>query len=547
MYRVRCPQCQILLGLAELPPGGRVRCGRCGKVLTLRLPAEPNAPEIVRAPTPSPAVAAAPLSSAAKASQNQLPDWVAGMHDEEVVRKVTEGYSRPESSGETAEGADGVQDSPPPPLSEPPRPVIQELVEPPPVPPLAQSAPAVPNAGGKLWQIQVPGCEPVTISFDRVKAMAQAAEIGPETQVLPPGKSWMPAASVPLLARYLSRSPGAVRVAPLTPAQPTGEQVRCVNHPGEPASRRCRSCGKALCESCTEELKVSGRIVHLCLACEDQCDSLIEEAPAGPGTAARNLEAGRLRVGAHDEVYVPAPLFWLRIHTLPFYPLAGSGWLRLIGLWLLTICASLSVYALLLYAFFYAYMLQIIKRSAEHDERLPPFPELTDFFEDYILPFLRYLCVSFYGVLALLLYNMVLRHRGPLETIDSFLGVTGKVDPINWLLVALLVLYYPMVLMTIGVVEDLKVALNPWLIGRYIVAILPEYLLHYVAQLVLLGGWMLAGLVFAAGLTALRLSPDLRAIVHFFGLPFIAVYFQVLQYRLVGMLAAQSRHKLNWI
>ncbi|HEX9636557.1 MAG TPA: MJ0042-type zinc finger domain-containing protein [Acidobacteriota bacterium] len=543
MIRVRCPHCQTVLGLSQLPAGGRVRCGHCGKVLALRRPAEtpaagpaPSAPpgsSDRAAPRPQPAPGSIPPAAPAstQAPEPTRPDWVADMNDSDWVQRAGSSYPSAAAPTPAAAAPPREPESASSPVSTP-APALQEAASPPPAA----------AAEGKLWQVQPVGEPIATVPFDRVKAMLQAGEIGPETLVLAPGRGWSVAGEIPLLSRYLDSL--ALSGSALAAAARPASELRCANHPGAAALWRCRSCGKELCASCTEEAKFGGRTVHLCLRCEDQCDSLVE-APEAAGAAASGV--GRMHLGRHGEVYEPAGPFWHRIHTLPFYPLAGKGWLRLVGLWLLTVCASISIYAILLYALFYAYMLHIINRSAEHEDRMPPFPELTDFFDDYVLPFLRYLCVSFYGVIVVVVYNLVLRQRGFLEMLDSFVGLMGEVDPINWVVVGLLVFYYPMVLMAIGVVEDLRVALNPILIARYIVAIFPEYLLHYIAQLLLLGAWMLAGMVFATGLTMLRIGPDLRAIVQFAGVPLIAVYFQVLQYRLVGMLAAQSRHKLNWI
>ena len=336
-----------------------------------------------------------------------------------------------------------------------------------------------------------------------------------EETVLLPGQSLQLGEVV---LRYEAAATPPAMVPTLSVAAPakTGQgQAVCQNHPRARAQYTCSQCGQNLCALCVTGRFLDGRPRTYCPGCSGECTPLAMDA------------AGE----AEQKPFVPQAL-----HAFQ-YPLQGDGLILIIsGGVFLAVIDLVSIVAISGFlvvfgtGYLVAFLRRIITSSANGEERMPDWPDITDFAEDIRVPFWQFIATavfSFAPVIFLYVYALVWA-----QPADSF-----WLTPALFAGLAVSCTYFPMAFLALAMYETLA-ALNPVLIVLSILNIWRGYAL----TLLLLG---VAVLIRWGGEHALHhilpipILPTL--IVNIFGL-----YLLVVEVRLLGVLYRTHRRDLDW-
>jgi hypothetical protein len=189
-----------------------------------------------------------------------------------------------------------------------------------------------------------------------------------------------------------------------------------------------------------------------------------------------------------------------------------SFWLQMIGL-----------------AYLFAFMQKVIAHSAQGEDEIPPWPELSDIINDIILPCLMVvgcLVVSFGPALLLFFLSRESPVLGVAAIAAAGVGA----------------LYLPMAFLAVAV-SDSFLALSPHIVLPSIVRIFGPYL---VAFLVIAA---LAGIRFAAGLGE-AFIPDEQVplrIAATLAMGLVSLYILTVEMRILGLLFRSYRDRLGWL
>lgn len=183
------------------------------------------------------------------------------------------------------------------------------------------------------------------------------------------------------------------------------------------------------------------------------------------------------------------------------------------------------ILAFLIAGYMCAFMLKIIVASAKGEDQVPSWPELTNWFDDAVKPFLIVIVTTLLAQAPALAYSLGVRGwqemlEGP-DWVTHVLQIAGA-------------LYLPMAFLAIAMFHSF-VALNPFFIFGSILKVPFEYVCVYGMFLVVYG---------------VRLAAHhLAAAIPFAGWAvalFFPLYFLMVECRILGVLYAANVNKLRW-
>ncbi len=284
----------------------------------------------------------------------------------------------------------------------------------------------------------------------------------------------------------------------------------CRNHPERAAAWRCPGCGAVLCGGCVHSIIPGRLIAAVCRACGGRC---------------RALDGG----GAAPAAAAPSPSLLRLVPGVFLYPLRGRGWLLLVlgALFFAMVAAAgrmiLSVpLAVFGGGYLAACLMRIVRATANGDNELPPWPGVSDFFEDIVAPFFLLLAAlaACLGPAAAAALAGTLAWR-PLGAAAPFLLLAGLAC-------------LPMGLLGVAVLESVE-GLSPRRVLVSIARVLPSYLLVLA---------LLAGLEVHRHLARLLL----RAVPYAGALAggVVSMYVLAVQMRLLGLLYRTGERRLGW-
>ncbi|MEI9961451.1 MAG: FHA domain-containing protein [Limisphaerales bacterium] len=290
----------------------------------------------------------------------------------------------------------------------------------------------------------------------------------------------------------------------------------CRFHPKNPARFFCPKCSKSFCEVC-----VSTRHEGVfCRSCSAQCIRL-EKSP--------------------DESFESDQSFFSLIRGAFKYPLKGDGVMLLIGggiFFLLidgaTFFAKFAfIYGLMallfLTVFGVGYLTSFLRRiltsTAIGENRMPDWPDITDFGSDIFSPFIQLLGTVFFCFAPAILL-----------TIFATAGNTW----LGWAVTACILFgcaYFPMAFTAVAMFDSVT-AVNPLLVIPSILKIPLEYLLTIIIfAVILLVRWL--GEAVLPELVPIPFLPAIFA--NFFGL-----YLLTVEMRILGLLYLTKKRELGW-
>lgn len=283
----------------------------------------------------------------------------------------------------------------------------------------------------------------------------------------------------------------------------------CKSHPKAVARYRCTKCGGGLCELCVNTRMSAGRPKRFCRVCGSECAPLFEEGePEAPRFA-------RLIGGAFSYPFKHDGLILLLAGTV-FYTLIDlmSRAVPLIGLILMLFGTGYLV----------CYMQRILVSSAMGEERMPDWPDLSNWSEVFP-PFFQFLGTIVFSFAPAIL----VRAFAPRDAVWTDWAYAGGVI---WGCI-----YFPMAFTAVAMFDTLG-ALNPWLILKSILRIPGAYLL---AVMLLLSAYGV-GLMGGHFLEQLLPIPILPVIMT----QFFSLYLVTVEMRILGLLYWSKETELGW-
>jgi hypothetical protein len=293
----------------------------------------------------------------------------------------------------------------------------------------------------------------------------------------------------------------------------------CKYHPRSPAHHSCPKCGLSFCDLCVNTRAGSGRTGRFCRKCSVECIAL------KPVIQEEEVEQS----------------FAQSVRGAFVYPLKGDGIILLIGGGLLFLLLDGARY-LARFALFYglvlmlvlsvfgtgylvSYLRRILTSSAAGEDKMPDWPDFTDFGSDILSPFLQFLGT----VIFCFAPALVLLIAAPADS--AWLG---------WTVFALVLLgcvYFPMAFAAVAMFDNVM-AVNPLLIIPSILKIPLAYLLTITVFLaVLVVRWLCQTF-----LSSVISTPLLSWIVS----GFLGLYLLVVEVRILGLLYWNKKEELGW-
>jgi len=308
---------------------------------------------------------------------------------------------------------------------------------------------------------------------------------------------------------------GAVSPPPPFSSAVAGNPNVCIQHPRAPAQWCCAKCGSAFCTACVRTTRVGGDFFRACPRCGGSCMSIAD----------------------YTRLMTPAPTNFFTVWRSAFaYPVKKDGMILLVcgtfvfgsldvARWVLSyfkfagflgmaywICLVMSV------GYLFAFMQNIIQSSAQGEEKMPDWPEISAFWDDLMIPFFQFLIIWLIclgpGIAVMLLVS-------PLAGVPLiFLGL----------------LCLPMALLTVSMADSLM-GLNPFIIFSGI----GKAPLPYLATC----GIFLVFIAVVHGIRMLLEWTDIPVLPTVIGTP-IWLYGITVEMRLLGLLYYTNKARLAW-
>lgn len=283
----------------------------------------------------------------------------------------------------------------------------------------------------------------------------------------------------------------------------------------------CQKCGAAFSKAEVKNLQAGMRTVYGCPRCGGFCVPLAEHEALQRRDRAtfvhRVADAFRYPFRGHGPVLLIGGTLFFGLLDGGLY-LLGSllGQTRIVppmvlGGYLLLVVLSTG--------YLVACMQGILASSAGGDDQMPDWPEVSEFWSDILLPFLRFVAV----VLVLL---------GP-----GFLTMFSPGPAVGVPLLLLGIFCAPMALLAVGIADSLG-GLNPLLIFSGIAKVPGAYLLTWL---------VLGGLLLMAGVTRLILGLLPVPLLPGLASGALGLYALTVGMRLLGVMYHAHRERLNWL
>jgi len=297
---------------------------------------------------------------------------------------------------------------------------------------------------------------------------------------------------------------------PLPGRENFADEILCKNHPKAKGRHHCPQCQETFCDFCVDRKSPRGRLEIFCRNCGSACDRV----------ATAETETDQPRLGA-------------QLAGAFAYPFRGDGPILLasgtVFFFVIDLVARhAAVFGLLLMlaaaGYLISYYRRILLASAAGEDRLPDWPDFTDF-GDLASPVLQFT-------------GTVVFSFGPAILVTIFAPDTASWTP--WALALTLLLgcvYFPMAFTAVAMTDSLS-ALNPVAILLSIGKIPWAYLLTIV---------VLAA-IFAVSWAGTELLPRFLPIPILPGLleKFIGIYLATVEMRILGLLYLNKKNQLGW-
>jgi hypothetical protein len=174
--------------------------------------------------------------------------------------------------------------------------------------------------------------------------------------------------------------------------------------------------------------------------------------------------------------------------------------------------------------YLFAYMQRIVSSSAQGEDDVPDFPDVTEFWSDIVLPFLLFtgtFVVSF----------------APAIVVAVWMRESEMMWPAIIATVGLGILYFPMALLAVAVTDNF-LALSPHVVVPSIALVLFPYLLACVVLGILVA--LRFALAYSLSFLPLPLVPSIID-------GFVSLYLLVVEMRILGLLFRSYRGRLGWL
>ena len=314
----------------------------------------------------------------------------------------------------------------------------------------------------------------------------------------------------------------------------------CKYHPKTPARFQCPRCQRLFCELC-----VNVRAGHnVCRTCGVDCAPVQVQIKLAP----------------------PPKGFYARLPGAFVFPFRGSGVLVLIvGTILLALFKagggmgsfgirsgpgpgfrgglSFGWWGLMARAiitgYLFTYMQNIIHATAIDDKELPSLPDITNFWEDILLP-----CLQLIGV--------TLISFAPAIAVECWVIATEQTSAGALLTSALVLgcLYFPMAFLSLAMLDSVAAA-NPLHVIPSILRVPREYLVAVVVLACVFGIRALGDFaivqLFPKGLAthSIKKLLEMFAVQAFWGI--VSLYFLTVGMRILGLLYVTRKDRLGWL
>ena len=289
----------------------------------------------------------------------------------------------------------------------------------------------------------------------------------------------------------------------------------CNQHPQAAAKWCCVKCGGAFCSACVTTTRVGGQFFRACPKCGGSCVSVAEYKRLMTPAPTNFFALWR---SAFSYPVKKDGVFLLVCGTIFFGFLDGARWVlsyfKLVGFLGLAYWLSLIMGV----GYLFAFMQNIVQASAQGEEKMPDFPEISGFWDGLVVP-----CIRFGFVWAVCL--------GPGIAVMLF------VSPLFGVPVLLLGLFcLPMAILTVCLADSIG-GLNPIIIFSGIGKVPLPYLVVCGVFLVIIA--LVNGVRMLLELTGI---PILPAVIS----TFISLYGLTVEMRLLGLLYYTNKTNLAW-
>jgi len=233
------------------------------------------------------------------------------------------------------------------------------------------------------------------------------------------------------------------------------------------------------------------------------------------------------------------PDFWKLLPGVLTYPIKDNGGIALIVGVIFFSVARLCIFAVaffpliggiiaivimvVVFGLFVGYLMSIMETSSRGEAEAPDWPDLSDYQEDALKPFL------FMLALIAICFGPHIAYVNLAENSNAYLAFA---------IMAAGIFYMPMGILCIALLNDIG-ALNPILVIRAICAVFGKYLVAWVLSALCFGAYVLMGTLVDTFLPIPIIGSALQLAITF--------YFGFAAARVMGLLYYTSRDKLDWI
>jgi hypothetical protein len=300
-----------------------------------------------------------------------------------------------------------------------------------------------------------------------------------------------------------------------SPVAPAG----CKYHPKSIARWLCPQCQVNFCDLCVGSRPGGTRSGQFCRRCSSECVALnVQIVPEG----------------------VHAQNFFAMAPSAFAYPFRGSGVIFLIcgaiGFAILDFLRNYGgLFAIglnVIYGgYLFAFMQRVIQTAAQGSDEPPSWPDVTEFYQDIIQPFLQMLATTLVCFGPAIIFGIWAVTSGASG------GAPNPSLGIGLIILGILgALYYPMALLAVAMFDSV-VALSPHVVIPAVFRVPLEYFVVLVLAAVIFAAY--AAQVLILSRVNVPIVPELVA-------SFVWLYLLIVQMRLLGLMYYAKRDRLGW-
>lgn len=307
--------------------------------------------------------------------------------------------------------------------------------------------------------------------------------------------------------------PAPAAAPPAAPPAAKGGKP-CKRHPASVVQYVCKRCRELCCDKCAPPTEIGRKIQHFCPMCKNLCLTLAEKLAIDSKALIREGQTFRQRLpGVFKYPFNKNGVMFLVIGTIVFVALDFASRF------------SMKI-AIVGIGYLFAYMQKIVRSSAEAEDELPGFPEVSEWRTELLQPFLLLawtFVVSFGPAFGYMLFHTFA---------DTEMSLT-----VLFPLFALGFLYFPMALLAVAMSSS-YLAVNPLVV----LPAITRLNLEYVGATAVFFGLVLARYLSETLLRAAVPVPVLPTLIG----GFLALYFLACEMRLLGLIYFEHKKKLGW-